>query len=98
MCHSTATLKRVESPRSLLQPFLLSQRPIVIEGGFLSKPEMCGFFAGLLRPRRAFAPRALIMIQQKANIHDKPPKHNVGAVVSFTNVWFSFTVLSVAYL
>lgn len=54
---------------------------------FLPRPNMCGLFAGLLRARRALAPRPGVMIQQRASyIHGKPPKDNVGPAVSLQNV------------
>ncbi|KAM7393879.1 hypothetical protein PAMP_020715 [Pampus punctatissimus] len=56
---------------------------------------MCGFFVGLLKTRLALAPRAGVMIQQRANyIYCKPAKEKVGAVESA----FVLTVLSLATL
>lgn len=44
---------------------------------------MCAVFAGLLRARRALAPRTGVMTQQRAGyINSKPPKDKVGPVVS----------------
>ncbi|KAM7418776.1 hypothetical protein PAMA_016078 [Pampus argenteus] len=56
---------------------------------------MCGFFVGLLKTRLALAPRAGVMIQQRATyIHSKPAKEKVGALESV----FALTVLSLATL
>lgn len=40
---------------------------------------MRGLFSGLLKARRA---KAGVMIQQHAHVHGKPPKDEIGALVS----------------
>ncbi|TDH15892.1 hypothetical protein EPR50_G00014160 [Perca flavescens] len=55
---------------------------------------MSGLFAGLLRARRALAPRAGVVIQHASYIRGKPPKDYIGLAESM----FVLTVLTVALL
>ncbi|CAK6973489.1 hypothetical protein EPR50_G00014160 [Scomber scombrus] len=56
---------------------------------------MCGGFFGLLKARRALAPAADIMIQQRANyIYCKQAKHKVSTMETL----FVMTVMNLATL
>lgn len=46
------------------------------------KANMTGVFTALLGARRALAPKAGVMIQQRANLRTKPPKDKIGPLVS----------------